>query len=247
MKKLTLITVMLFVASIAFTAGYKTIKVGSGETIQKIANKHLKNPSSWKSLLRYNKLTGPRDIKPGMTLKVPYSLSKERVAKITFKVGDVKVNGKNTKLGALVKKGDRIVTGTNGRATVKLDDGSNIKVEKNSEISLSQYGFQKHGRNSNVQLKKGGMLVKVNKLTRKSKFGVSSVTAVAGVRGTTFYVKMNDKNKNANISVFAGQVDVKKKNSTKVTSVKKGHAINVDDKKKDAVTVSIPKKLQWIK
>ncbi|MDH4128422.1 MAG: FecR domain-containing protein [Spirochaetota bacterium] len=259
MKKISLILILVFVVTIAFTQDYKVITVKNGDTIKKIAAIHLKNPNSWSRLLRYNNLKSPRDVKPGMQLKIPYSLSSERIAKITFIVGKVEVfaNGawNKAKRGSLVKKNDKVKTGANGKATIKLDDGSNVQVSSNSEIVLSQYGFQKRGRQSNVKLNKGGMLVKVNKLTSQSRFGVSSINALAGVRGTTFMVKIDDKTKNVDLSVYAGKVEVnnnvKGDSKGKNVSVEKGQAIKVNvDKKSKKTTiskpVSIPKKIEWV-
>lgn len=256
MRKLSLIVVFLFIGTIAFSRGYKTITVKKGDTIQKIAKKHLKNANSWTRLLHYNKLKSPRDISPGMKLKIPYSLSSERVARVIFKIGKVDVfsGGKwrSARVGTLVKKNNRVRTGANGKATVKLDDGTSVKISSNSEIALSQYGFQKRGRKSNIRLNKGGMLVKVNKLTRKSKFGISTITAVAGVRGTTFAVRIDEKSKNLSLTVYAGKVDIGKADKKgKVVSVKKGEAVQVSiDKKKKISTISAPvkmtKKLKWI-
>ena len=260
MKKICgVVIILLFFTALAVTQDYKVITVQKGDTIQKIAEKHLKNQNSWSRLLKYNKLRSPRDIKPGMKIKIPYSLSSERIAKVTFKVGKVEIfsNGswKNANKGSLVKKDEKVRTGANGKAKIQLDDGSNVQINNNSEIVLSQYGFQKRGRQSNVKLNKGGMLVKVNKLTRKSQFGVSSVNALAGVRGTTFEVKIDEKTKNVDLSVYAGKVivsDVKKDDSkSEVVNVEKGKAIKLTvDKKSKKTTlskpVSIPKKVEWI-
>jgi len=233
-------------ATISFARNYKTITVKDGDTIKSIAKTYLKSKNNWQALLRYNRLKSANAIKSGMQLKIPYSLSKERVAKLAFKKGTVTVNGKDGQLNMLVRKGDKIKTGNNGRAILRLDDGSKVTIGKNSEIALTQYGFANKGRKSNVQLKKGGMLVKVNKLTKKNRFNVSSVTAVAGVRGTTFKVFIDKKTKESNFTVYAGKVDLADTNNNSLVSLKKGEAAKLS-KNNLVKTVVVPEKIQWLK
>ncbi len=242
--------VLIFIASLSYSKSYKTIIVKQGQSIQEIAKIHLKNRNSWRNLLRYNGLQRPQQIKPGMKLRIPYSLASERIATLIFKKGTVTINGKNASIGSILKVGYRVATGSNGKAVIKLDDGSKVKLESNSLIVLSKYGIKKRSRRSIIQLKKGGMLVRVNKLTRRNSFGVSTVTATAGVRGTTFHAKLDKNNRNVKITVYSGKVKLKQKGKGKKSvTIFKGELINlqkgkeIDEDQKSA----IPKSPKWIK
>ena len=229
---------VLFVAvaglySQASSGDFKTITVQPGENLDKIATKYLKSIKFKNDLLRYNKMTAG-DVKPGKKIKVPYSISKERSARIKFLKGNVQRNeGKGwhsvSRVGTILLQQDKLKTGGNGRVEVQFDDGSLLQLTSNSSISLKEYSYSRKGRKANVNLKKGAIFANVNKLRRNSNFKVSTATAVAGVRGTQFYVSI-DKKENVKLEVYKGGVDISannKKVSVKAgqeTIVKKGSA-----------------------
>ncbi|GMT48857.1 MAG: hypothetical protein IEMM0008_0396 [bacterium] len=233
MKRTTLLIAALFLLSVtlfsqASTGDYKVITVKKGETLDKIARKYLKHNSYKSDLLKYNHITASQ-IKLGKRLKIPYSLSKDRAARVKFLRGHVmrKTNGKwfpVRRSGTVLLQHDVIKTGNKSKVELRFDDGSLLQLSSNSIMSLKEYSYSSKGRKANVNLKKGSLFANVNKLRRKSSFRVSTVTAVAGVRGTQFYVSI-DKKKRVRVEVYKGKVEVSANN--KVVSVKKNQKTEV--------------------
>ncbi|MDH5681570.1 MAG: FecR domain-containing protein [Spirochaetota bacterium] len=220
---------------------FQVITVKSGENLDSIANKYLKSNRFKDDLLRYNRITAG-DVKAGLNVKVPFSISKDRAARIKFLKGTVQRNSgagwvSVHRSGTVLLQNDVLKTGGNGQVEIQFDDGSLLKLSKNSRISLKQYSYSRKGRKSNINLKSGSLFANVNKLRRKSDFKVSTVTAVAGVRGTQFFVSI-DKKEKVKVEVYKGQVDVNAKD--KVVSVKSGQQTVV----KKGSSPSKPKKIR---
>jgi hypothetical protein len=95
--------------------------------------------------------------------------------------------------GARLERGDRIVTGADGAATVTLKDGTVLTVGPNSVVALSRFDFEPTTQRGEllVDLLEGSIRVVTGLLARISPdlFKVSTPTAVVGVRGTDFIVE----------------------------------------------------------
>lgn len=225
MKKLLLgLTIIIFVASFSFAATFETIQVKNGETLDTIAQKYLKSANMAKALLQYNGLNSARDVVAGMNLKVPYSLSNKRVASVSFKVGNVEYKDgsawKPVALNQILIQSDVVRTLEGSKANITLDDSTVVKLGPSSTLSLANYAYNQRSRNTNLQLSNGSAALNVTTLTRGSNFNVSSVTAVAGVRGTKFYMGVNDNN-DVDLSVYQGSVEITSnaKSSTPTSNV----------------------------
>lgn len=90
--------------------------------------------------------------------------------------------------GAELEAGDRIKTGEDGRALIKLSDGSKLTIANLSELEISRYTLKKAERSGAFFLSSGKMRAVVSKFSGKSDFKVKTPTAVSGVRGTDFIV-----------------------------------------------------------
>ncbi len=207
---------LIFIAMLGFTQAetgdYKVITVRKGENLNKIALRYLKSTRYKSDLLRYNRLKAS-DIRPGIKLKIPYSISKEMAAKVKFLKGIVHRKTGNTpwkvirRSGSILLQSDSVKTGRNGMLELRFEDGSNLKIFKNSSISLKEYKYSKNGRKVHIKIHKGGLFADVSKLRRKSKFHVSTVSAVVGVRGTSFYVSLSPRGA-TKVEVYKGSVNV---------------------------------------
>jgi len=212
MKRILLgLTIVLFVASFSFAATFETVQVKSNDTLDTIAKNYLKSANMAKALLQFNGLNSPRDVVAGMTLKIPYSLSNKRVATVSFKVGTVECKDGNTwksvALNQILIQSDVIRTSAGSKANITLDDSTVVKLGPSSTLSLANYAYNQRSRATNLQLSNGSAALNVTTLTRGSNFNVSSVTAVAGVRGTKFYMGVSDNN-DVDLSVYQGSVEV---------------------------------------
>ncbi len=116
--------------------------------------------------------------------------------------------------GVLLSAGDRITTGTGARLELKLPDGSFLRFDERTTFKLvSMVGSQKNqARKISVSLVVGKTWARVSKLFGKKRggFDISTRTAVAGVRGTTFRMNVNEDN-SAVVKVYGGEVEVKQK------------------------------------
>lgn len=94
--------------------------------------------------------------------------------------GSLTINGKPAKVGAVLKAGDRIVTGPATRADLALPDGSAVLLYEKSTLTLSSIGGV-----TRLDLGKGRAL---NAVHKGSDYRMRSPSAIAAVRGTVFYL-----------------------------------------------------------
>ena len=253
MKKIIIlfITLVLFSTQIFAqdTGDYKIITVQEGETFNSIVAKYLRSKRFKYDLLRHNKLKA-HQIKPGITLKIPYSISKDRVAKVKFFKGNVDKSIDNEswtairQIGTVLLQNHIIRTGDKSKIEIKFDNGSLIQVLENSIASLKDYSYNKIG--VNFDLKWGSLFANVKNLRRKSTFNVLTVTAVVGVRGTEFYVNINENDK-VKVEVYKGKVHVIAQN--KRVEVKKGYetTITKGDPPLKPSKIKVIRSIQWSK
>ncbi|MBW1775194.1 MAG: FecR domain-containing protein [Deltaproteobacteria bacterium] len=109
-----------------------------------------------------------------------------------------------------LEEGDRIKTGKDSQVEILMDDGSMVKLEENSEITIRELAadYQTRSITSSLFLWFGRVLSNVTKFTSKnSRFRISTPTLVAGVRGTEFIVETTDSQL-TEVGVFDGEVTV---------------------------------------
>lgn len=94
-------------------------------------------------------------------------------------------------VGASLLPGTQIRTGADGAAEVAFDDGSTLKMQKNSSILLS--GNKRQQKKSSILLFFGRLWSKVSpSTTGGTSYEVSTPNAVCGVRGTEFETAVAD-------------------------------------------------------
>jgi len=250
---------LTFVANFTFadqptlSEGYESYPFIAGDSLAKIADKYLKSRQYVNQLVAYNGWHSPYDFVAGKTIiKVPFSISKNRVAKLTVAVNTVSIiRGGNTSQGGngmTLLQGDQIQTGPGAKAEIQLDEGSVVRVGPDTQFSMSNYGFNNGQRDTNLALNQGSMQMRVTKLSGASEFRVSTVTAVAGVRGTFFYVNYDPKSKQAGIAVYSGKVEVGNSTGDKkapVAAVTAGNAVTVTSDGTPSKPFPIPAKIEW--
>ncbi|MDH5680958.1 MAG: FecR domain-containing protein [Spirochaetota bacterium] len=229
----------------ASSGDYQVITVKPGENLDSIAVKYLKSTRFTSDLLRYNRLRA-RDIKAGLKIKVPYSISVDRAARIKFLKGQVErskegVWSKVHRSGVVLLKKDRVKTGDNSLLELIFDDGSLLQLQSNSVMSLREFEYSRKGRAVNLNLKKGSLYTVVARLGKKGRFQISTVSAVVGVRGTEFYVSVSKDDK-VDVEVYKGKVNVK--GSKKSVTVETGHKTSVKKGKEPSTPSKIRKTRQ---
>ena len=109
-----------------------------------------------------------------------------------------------------LEEGDRIKTGNQSCVEILMDDGSLLKLEQNSEITLSELSADHKTKriSSRMSLWFGRLLSNIVKFTHsRSRFDVHTPAMIAGVRGTEFVVETTDSEQ-TDVGVFEGQVAV---------------------------------------
>jgi ferric-dicitrate binding protein FerR (iron transport regulator) len=87
-----------------------------------------------------------------------------------------------------VEKGDRFVTGPNGRLTIALSDGSRLELEPSTTLIIDQYFASPAGGLRSSFSLLGGVLRSLVRVTGSAKpnFEVHTPNAVASARGTQY-------------------------------------------------------------
>jgi len=109
-----------------------------------------------------------------------------------------------------VEEGDRLRTGEDGSAEILMDDGSVVRMEEGTEITLEELAADCQDQRilSTMALWFGRILCTVQKLVhRESRFQVRTPTLVAAVRGTDFVVESTTEEE-TDVGVFEGDVAV---------------------------------------
>ncbi|MCL5019194.1 MAG: FecR family protein [Patescibacteria group bacterium] len=115
--------------------------------------------------------------------------------KVLLTVGDVQIDGAAGQTGATVFSNSIIKTGKDSSCEIIFDEKNILRILDNSLVTLDMQNLRKI-----LKIQSGGLETVVKNL-KKSKdsslppFEVQTATAVAAVRGTTFYIRvLNDSN-----------------------------------------------------
>ena len=198
---------------------YKIVK---GDSMIGLSARLLKSPADWPAVARHNRLPNPNYILPGADLRVPLDLLNNAPAKatVTHVVGDVKVSSDAgvppavMALGATLAEGAQVVTGKDGYVTLKLPDGSTVRVQSSAQIQLERLRtYPEAGLLESVMKLIAG---RVESLVQKfrpeeatqTRHGVKTPLANLAVRGTEFRVTMDEQSNNTRSEVLDGAVAV---------------------------------------
>ncbi len=116
---------------------------------------------------------------------------------------------KTAKKEMTVFEGDRIIAGDDGKATLRLFDGSSLDISPKTEFVLSKIRkSDDNGKTLSFKLVVGQLLAAVEKLTTSnSSFEIEAGGVVCGVRGTKFSMQCDGKSKpEVQLHVFEGVV-----------------------------------------
>jgi len=125
--------------------------------------------------------------------------------------------------GDLVGEGDLIRTAAGGSVDVMLPDGISVRIKENSEIRLTDlFRNRSNGREIKIQLEKGLLYAMIQKLHRDESFRVTTPTAIAGVRGTSFSVETDGSS--TEVELYDGSVAVSVPKETATEEVLAGRS-----------------------
>lgn len=126
--------------------------------------------------------------------------------------------------------GDVITTQDNSYIEIIFDDSTSIEVEEKSEVKVRDYIAKNNNIKISINLNNGLLksLVQKYKELQSKEFEIITPVAVVGVRGTEFITNY-DEDKNTEVDVFAGEVEViDKKDRTKRFRILKGNSFKMD-------------------
>ena len=198
--------------------------VQAGDTLEGLSQSYFGTPRLWHQLQARNKVKDPRQLQPGSVVWIPVGLLPAESAQVEFVHGDVKVHTAelgataNTSAatnppvaaGTMLAEGTRLQVGPDGFVTVRLADGSVVKVSAQSDVQLRQ--LRRRGRAGSVQsvveIQRGSVESSVAPSTDASRrFEVRTPRAVTSVRGTRFGVTLSESG-DTTAAVLQGAVAV---------------------------------------
>ena len=109
--------------------------------------------------------------------------------------------------------GDRVITGSGARIELRLADGSFLRFDERTtfELTTAMVDQKEKNRDISINVVLGKTWARVSRLFgRRGRFELSTPTAVAGVRGTTYRMNVNDDT-SAVVKVYDGEVAVSKR------------------------------------
>ena len=196
----------------------------AGDTLEGLSQSYFGTPRLWHQLQARNKVKDPRQLQPGSVVWIALGLLPAESAQVEFVHGDVKVHtaepGASTNpaaaanppvaAGTMLAEGTRLQVGPDGFVTVRLADGSVVKVSAQSDVQLRQ--LRRRGRAGSVQsvveIQRGSVESSVAPSTDASRrFEVRTPRAVTSVRGTRFGVALSESG-DTTAAVLQGAVAV---------------------------------------
>lgn len=199
---------------------FQIVEVKRGDTLAKISKKYLEDPRQWPALLKYNKIANPNLIQPGLKLKVPANLAKQKaqvVAVVIFKTGNAQYarakkkswHAVFVKLGLYVE--DQIKTAAYASVHLQLSNRAVLRIQPESHIIVNK--VERDGDNTIFTMDQGRIFAYVQGLKKgNSGLQIRTPSAVAAVRGTVFDLSADDKS--SGLACHEGQVDVSAQNVT---------------------------------
>ena len=197
-------------------------KINPGDTLIGLTGRLLNTPDDWPKVARHNRLPNPNYLLPGAALRIPFALLKvtQVMLTVTHVEGDVKAiaatqaQSSVLALGATLAEGAQVVTGKNGYVTLKLQDGSTVRVQANTQVQVERMRtYAGVGLlESAMKLIAGRVESLVQKFRpgdkRQIRHGINTPLANLAVRGTEFRVTMDAQSNQTRGEVLEGVVAV---------------------------------------
>ncbi|WP_298209270.1 FecR domain-containing protein [Acidovorax sp.] len=196
--------------------------VKKGDTLEKLARDYLDAPRQWPLLQARNKVANPRQLPLGSVIWIPVRLQPVESATVQFVQGTATAQGRSSKTPTPItqnqqlEEGTTLLVGPDAFVTVKLADGTVVRVQAQSELQLRQ--LRRRGRAGSAQsvmeMHKGGVESTVTpNAVSPPRLEIRTPLAVTSVRGTRFSVAMMDSGQTT-ASVLNGSVAVQSRRDT---------------------------------
>lgn len=165
-----------------------------GDTLIGIARRHLVDPQAWPQLQRLNRIRDPRRMPIGQPLLIPLSLVKSEAANATLVAarGRVEGGGQLLAAGQALGEGSEVVTGPDGQVTVRLVDGTVLRLRAAGRLRIDESRRISIGgaSRSRARLEQGRVEVEAAPARGgQPGFRIGTPQGVMAVRGTQFRVE----------------------------------------------------------
>lgn len=178
-------------------SGDITHSVVPGDTLEALARHYLDDARQWPALAHANQVRNPRHLQPGSTLRIPGDLLPHAQATVHYVQGQVQAALPDSGAATTPTPGQRLPEGTrlqvprDGFISVRLHDGSLIRVQADTDLRLQH--LRKHARpgsaQSVIELQRGEVLPSVTPgADGARRLDIRTPKATASVRGTRFSV-----------------------------------------------------------
>lgn len=173
--------------------------VQPGDNLHDLARRYLDDPAQWPQLQQANGVRHPRRLIPGSRLVIPAALARPDTTPADVlhvaAPASVRRDAVNPAVplvaGERVTEGAQIEVGDGGFVTLRLADGSVVRLAAGTQLKLRElrHAPASGQSQSGIELERGRVDATVVPLrTPRSRFEVHTPRAVGGVRGTTFGV-----------------------------------------------------------
>ncbi|AVP57112.1 FecR family protein [Pulveribacter suum] len=190
--------------------------VQAGDTLQALAAHYLGDGRLWPGLQQENRVADPRRLQPGSVLRIPLHLLPPGSAEVAFVHGDAHVQlpggpPRAPQPGQALAEGARVQAGADSFITVRLADGTLVRVQADSQVQIEQ--LRRRGRagdaQSVLQLERGSVEPSVPPQPPQGqrRFEIRTPTASTAVRGTRFVVALAPDGRTL-AAVTEGSLDV---------------------------------------
>jgi len=167
-----------------------------GDTLIGLGRRFLVDTAAWPELARANALKNPNRIATGTVLRVPLRLMRTEAVPATLVnvVGQASPGpgGAALRPGQTVPEGGPVATGPDGHVTIRLVDGTLLRLRPNSLLQLreSRRVPDANAVRSGARLQQGRVEVEAAPApTGRPGFTIDTPQGVLGVRGTEFRVQ----------------------------------------------------------
>lgn len=191
-------------------------QVRPGDTLYTLSDAYLEDPLEWEVVANYNGIQHPRRLQPGSVLRIPDYLLRKKPggADVLHVQGEAVFQPRfgaeqALAVGQRLIDGDRVRTAEHGNVTLRLADGSLLKLSPGSVLSLDRlrYNLRTQRASSALHLDRGRVESNVTPQHGRHRFLLTTPKMAAGVRGTEFGITASAAHSTAD--VLQGTIEVR--------------------------------------
>ena len=188
------------------------VTTARGDTLIGLGKRYLADPTRWPELASANALRNPNRIATGASLRIPLRLMRTDIVPATVQsvVGEVRGGALGPlQAGQAVAEGAEISTGPDGHVTIRLVDGTLLRLRPDSRVRVreSRRFTDADAVQSGARLEQGRVEVQAAPAPKgRPGFRIDTPQGVLGVRGTEFRVASDPGEKLTRGEVLGGVV-----------------------------------------